>query len=126
MLTNIQKFATSYANAPDGTFVVARLHSDASSIEVVAVNKENRTLRGVFDESMLTSLKTSSAPDQAGDTWCNDLCNALCNNDVNVTGNSVEVKLGSGGKVTFPLEVSPALHGQQILLEALLHSVRMK
>jgi 3',5'-cyclic-nucleotide phosphodiesterase len=125
MLAQIQKLSSSFAKTSDGTLLCVRLHADAVTVEVIAVNKDNRTMRAVFDETTLQSIKDKSSPDMAVENWFGELTNALSNNNVTVTSSAVEVKVGSGASV-FPLDVAPSLHGQQLLLESLLHSMRIR
>eukprot|EP00759_Apiculatamorpha_spiralis_P014400 PhF_6_TR21053/c0_g1_i1/m.30309/K13755/PDE1; calcium/calmodulin-dependent 3',5'-cyclic nucleotide phosphodiesterase len=126
MLTQIQKLTSMYGKSPDGgMMVLIRLHVDATSVEVIAVNKENDTKRALFDEAALTAIKAKSSPDVAPDVWFTDLGKAVNDNNFSVTASGVDIVV-NGTSMSFPLAPSPSLHGQQLMLEALLHTVRIR
>ena len=124
MLAQIQKLASSFATTTDGTTVLLRLHSDASGVEVLTTTKDNKSMRGVFNESAMQAIKDKSLPELSAEAWFAEVNKALMNNAVNVTGTSLEIDVCSK-MVLFALQPDDALNGQQVLLGNLLLSIRI-
>ena len=125
MLAQIQKLASSFATTTDGTTVLLRLHSDASGVEVLTTTKDNKSMRGVFNESAMQAIKDKSLPELSAEAWFAEVNKALMNNAVNVTGTSLEIDVCSK-MVLFALQPDDALNGQQVLLGNLLLSIRVR